>query len=190
MRATVVAPIARDPRYINLTPRRRAHAVPRVVVWRSSGRIATDLQTPASFCAGCIIEVVATVYGVTIGQHTFSYNRARTRTPLHTRHRALTRAPFQRWHKFTSNERQSHSVHECATGCASPYDVRSRVRALRTRAHWRYGTDAVQVACWRPTAGPKRDVPTLDVCSLKIAVRVTLSRFTASLWIAVQERPL
>jgi hypothetical protein len=22
------------------------------------------------------------------------------------------------------------------------------------------GTDAVQVACWRPTAGPKRDVPT------------------------------
>jgi hypothetical protein len=39
-------------------------------------------------------------------------------------------------------------------------------------------------------AGPKRDVPTLDVCSLKIAVRVTLSRFTASLWIAVQERPL
>jgi hypothetical protein len=37
---------------------------------------------------------------------------------------------------------------------------------------------------------PKRDVPTLDVCGLKIAVRVTLSRFTASLWIAVRERSL
>jgi hypothetical protein len=80
-------------------------------------------------------------------------------------------------------------VCECVCVCVCVC-VRSRVRALRTRAHWRYGTDAVQVACWRPTAGPKRDVPTLDVCSLKIAVRVTLSRFTASLWIAVQERPL
>ncbi len=40
------------------------------------------------------------------------------------------------------------------------------------------------------TAGPKRDVPTLDVCCLKIAVRVTSSRFTASLWIAVRERSL
>ena len=57
-------------------------------------------------------------------------------------------------------------------------------------AHWRYGTDAVQVACWQPTAGPKRDVPTLDVCGLKIAVRVTLLRFTASLWKAVRERSL
>jgi hypothetical protein len=27
--------------------------------------------------------------------------------------------------------------------------------------------------------GPQRDVPTLDVCGLKIVVRVTLSRFTA-----------
>ncbi len=44
--------------------------------------------------------------------------------------------------------------------------------------------------CRQPTAGPKRDVPTLDVCGLKIAVRVTLLRFTASLWIAVQERSL
>ncbi len=48
----------------------------------------------------------------------------------------------------------------------------------------------VQVACWQPTAGPKRDVPTLDVFGLKIAVRVALSRFTASLWIAVRERSL
>jgi hypothetical protein len=75
-------------------------------------------------------------------------------------------------------------------GSARPHIYRDRLRnalrALRTRAHWRYGTNAVQVACWQPTAGPKRDVPTLDLCSLKIAVRVTLSRFTASLWIAVQ----
>jgi hypothetical protein len=76
----------------------------------------------------------------------------------------------------------------CARSCA--FTNSCVYLYARTRAHWRYGTDAVQVACWRPTAGPKRDVPTLDVCSLKIAVRVTLSRFTASLWIAVQERPL
>jgi hypothetical protein len=57
-------------------------------------------------------------------------------------------------------------------------------------AHRRYGTNDVQVACWQPTAGPKRDVPTLDVRGLKIAVRVTLSRFSPSLWIVVRERSL
>ena len=65
-----------------------------------------------------------------------------------------------------------------------------RSRCILTRLGARLVLLFMQVACWQPTAGPKRDVPTLDVCGLKIAVRVTLSRFTASLWIAVQERSL
>jgi hypothetical protein len=42
----------------------------------------------------------------------------------------------------------------------------------------------------RPRSRARSCVPTLDACCLKIAVRVTLSRFTASLWIAVRERSL
>ena len=38
--------------------------------------------------------------------------------------------------------------------------------------------------------GPQSNVPTEEVCGPKIVVRVALSRFTASMWIAVPERSI
>ncbi len=61
-----------------------------------------------------------------------------------------------------------------------------RVRAL-AGIYIRYGTNAVQFACWQPTAVTAPSVASPRwIYAASRCVRVTLSRFTALLWIAVR----